>query len=372
MNENKKRFYTAVSILIGTCIGAGVLGIPYVAAQAGFFVALGYIVLIGLTILVVNLYLGEISLRTKGDHQLAGYARKYLGKKGYYLMEFATFFGIYAAIIAYLLGISKSISFLAFGDASYYIFIGIGFGLFMSFLLWRGMKALKRFEKWGVSIVLLLLVLMFIIFFKDINVANFYSYNVANLFLPFGVVLFALMSFHAIPEVEIVLHKDEKLMKKVIVTAMTICMAFYVLFAFIVVGFKGLETPQIATLTLGTIFVLLGILTMFTSYLSLGNALRQNLVFDNRIRKKKAWFVAAIIPIILFVLTQLFDYFSFTKILSLGGALSGGTIGILVLMMVKNAKKKGNRKPEYEMPVNWFVIGILSLIFIAGILVEVF
>jgi len=333
---------------------------------------MGYIVLIGLTILTVNLYLGEISLRTKGNHQLAGYARKYLGKKGFYLMEVATFFGIYAAIVAYLLGISKSISFLAFGDVSYYIFIGVGFGLFMSFLLWRGMKALKRFEKLGVSVVLILIVLMFIIFFKDINVTNFYGYSAANVFLPFGVVLFALMSFHAIPEVEIVLNRNEKLMKKVIVTAMTICMLFYVLFAFIVVGFKGMETPRIATLTLGTIFVLLGILTMFTSYLSLGNALRQNLVFDERMKKKNAWFVAAIVPIVLFVLSQLFDYFSFTKILSLGGTLSGGVIGILVLSMVKNAKKKGNRKPEYEMPVNWWVIIGLSLIFFVGILVELF
>jgi len=370
MDEDKKRFYTAVSILIGTCIGAGVLGIPYVAAQAGFFVAMGYIVLIGLMILVVNLYLGEISLRTKGNHQLPGYARRYLGKKGYYLMEFATFFGIYAAIVAYILGVAKSISFLAFGDVSYYLFIGIGFGLFMSFLIWRGMKSLKRFEKLGVFIILILLLLMLIIFFKGINVANFYTYNSVNVFLPFGVILFALMSFYAVPEVEIVLHKNEKLLKKSIITSVIVCALFYILFASIVVGFKGLETPQIATLTLGTIFVILGILTMFTSYLSLGNALKQNLMFDERMKKNKAWLIAAIIPIVIFVLIQFFDYFSFTKILSIGGAVSGGVIGVLVLFMIKKAKKEGNRKPEYSMPVNWFVILLISLIFVAGVVWE--
>ena len=52
MKQENKRFLVAVSILIGTCIGAGVLGIPYVAAQAGFFVALAYILLIGGIILI--------------------------------------------------------------------------------------------------------------------------------------------------------------------------------------------------------------------------------------------------------------------------------------------------------------------------------
>jgi len=70
------------------------------------------------------------------------------------------------------------------------------------------------------------------------------------------------------------------------------------------------------------------------------------------------------------VLTQFFDYFSFTRILSIGGVVSGGLIGVLVLFMVKKAKKKGNRKPEYSIPVNWWIIGLLSLIFILGILSE--
>ena len=156
MDEEKKRFIVAVSVLIGTCIGAAVLGIPYVASQAGFFVTLAYIFLIGLLILIVNLYLGEVSLRTKGNHQLAGYAKKYLGKKGFYLMQFAFVFGCYSAIIAYILGIGESISFLIFKNTFFGIYIGVLFGLFMSFLLWRAMYSLKKYEKWGIAIILFL------------------------------------------------------------------------------------------------------------------------------------------------------------------------------------------------------------------------
>ena len=62
---------------------------------------------------------------------------------------------------------------------------------------------------------------------------------------------------------------------------------------------------------------------------------------------------------------------TFTKVLAIGGVVSGGMIAVSVLLMVKNAKKKGNRKPEYSIPVNWFIIGLLSLIFIAGIVFEI-
>ena len=85
MNLKTKTFIAGLAILIGTAIGAGILGIPYVVAKSGFLIGLGYIILLGLIILLVNLYLGEIILRTKGKHQLGGYAKKYLGKTGAFL-----------------------------------------------------------------------------------------------------------------------------------------------------------------------------------------------------------------------------------------------------------------------------------------------
>jgi len=371
MQKEKRNFWISVSVLIGTCIGAGVLGIPYVAAQAGFFVALAYILLIGAIILVVNLYLGEISLRTKGDHQLIGYAQRYLGRKGKHFMEFATIFGIYAAIIAYMLGIGESISFLIFGDSSYTTLLGVLFGIGMAGLLWKAMKSLKRFEKIGVAIVLGLLIAIFFMFFNQIEAVNLIYFNIGNVFLPFGVILFALMSFYAIPQIEILLHKNEKLMKKVLILGTLVCVVFYILFALVVVGFKGAETPEIATLALGTVFVFLGMFTMFTSWLALGNALDESFRFDERLKKYKSWIFTALVPILLFLFIRFFEFFSFTKILSIGGVVSGGLLAILIMLMVKKAKKKGNRKPEYSLPVNWFIIGFLILVFVLGIVREI-
>jgi len=312
MNIEKKRFITATSVLVGTCIGAGVLAIPYVAAQTGFFVALAYILLVGALILIINLYLGEISLRTKGKHQLAGYAKKYLGKTGKKIITFVFVFGIYSAIIAYMFGIGESFSFLFFGNSSYSILFAVVAGLIMSWLIWRGLKYLKKFEKIGVGLILFFLVLISVVFFKDINISNLFVFNLGKLFLPLGVILFALMSFQSIPEINLVLKNKEHLMKRVIITGVLISIVFYILFALIVVGVKGSATPEIATLGLGKIFIWLGIFTMFTSYLSTGNALLENFQFDGKFKKKQAWFLTSIIPILIFLSIRMFKFFSFT------------------------------------------------------------
>ena len=371
MNTKNKTFLAGISILIGTAIGAGVLGIPYVVAKSGFLIGVIHILLIGAIILLTNLYLGEIVLRTKGKHQLGGYAKKYLGKTGSFFMSFAIFFSVYSAILAYLVGISESFSFLFFSNFNYSILIGILFGVFMSYLLWRGLKALKTFEKFGVSAIFLLFILIIIFFLKKISFANLTAINTNFLFLPFGVVLFALLSFFALPEINFVLKKDKILMKKILVFGTLITILFYVLFAFVVVGFNGVETPEIATVALGPIFIMLGIFTMFTSYLALGNALRDHLIYDFKFKRISSWILSSLIPIFLFLLVKISKYFTFTKILSIGGAVSGGIIAILIFLMSKKAKEKKERKPEYSIYINWFIIILLSLIFAAGIVREI-
>jgi len=372
MKRGLKKYLTASSVLIGSCIGAGVLGIPYVAAQAGVFVAIAYIILIGALIFTVNSFLGEVVLRTRGDHQLIGYVERYLGRKARHVMEFAFVFGAYAGIIAYMLGMGKSISFLVFGNLNHTILFGALVGVVMSYLLYGGLNSLKKFEKIGVAIILGLLMVIVGIFMPKVVLANILGFNSTHILLPFGVVLFALMSFHTIPEIKIILKKNEHQFKKVLRTGTLVSVIFYSLFTFVVVGVKGSSTPDVATLALGTVFVFLGMFTMFTSYLASGNALRESFQFDERYSRKKSWMLATWIPIGLFVLTQLTNIFSFTTILSLGGVVSGGITAILALLMVKKAKVHGNRKPEYEMRATWIGLGILILIFAAGVVKELF
>ena len=118
----KSKLFPAVAVFVGTTIGAGFLGIPYVFAKSGFLIGLIHLIAITLFMVLIELYTGEIILRTNGNHQLAGYAKKYLGKTGGTLMFFAMIFGIYSALIAYLIGEGKSLSYVFLGDIKYYFY----------------------------------------------------------------------------------------------------------------------------------------------------------------------------------------------------------------------------------------------------------
>jgi len=151
-----RHFYEAVATLIGTVIGAGIFAIPYVVAKSGFLIGAFYIVFIGLSILMINLYIGEIALRTKENHQLTGYAEKYLGKWGKRIMTFSMIFGIYGALTAYLIGEGNVLSAIFGGPPLVYSLL---FFVVVSAIIYVGLKLIKRFE------VLLSLIFLFILLF---------------------------------------------------------------------------------------------------------------------------------------------------------------------------------------------------------------
>ena len=96
-------------------------------------------------------------------------------------------------------------------------------------------------------------------------------------------------------------------------------------------------------------------------------------IFNYDLKKKELIFVfVSLVPLLLYFAITFFDLSDFIKILGIGGVVSGGITGILILLMNLKAKKKGNRKPEFSVPINWIIIGILSLIFFAGIIFELF
>lgn len=85
----KSKFIPALATMVGTIIGAGFLGIPYVTGKSGFIPGAIWLIVLSLFMLLVNLYLGEVILRTKTTHQLTGYAKIYAGKFGKGLMFFS-------------------------------------------------------------------------------------------------------------------------------------------------------------------------------------------------------------------------------------------------------------------------------------------
>ncbi|MBU1198820.1 MAG: GerAB/ArcD/ProY family transporter [Nanoarchaeota archaeon] len=368
---SKKRLFIAVSTMVGCVIGAGILGIPYVIAKAGFLTGLINIVGIGLIIMLLHLYLGEVILRTKGKHQLTGYAEKYTGKIGKYFMFISMILLIYGALIAYTLGGGEALASILGWDVLLcsIIFFGI-----LSWLIYIGLNAIEKSEAFVMPVIIIIVLLIFFLALPRINLINLSGLSFSKLLLPYGVVLFSFLGSAAIPEMKEELEKNKKQLKKAIIIGCTIPIIIYILFAFGIVGVLGSETHEIGALGLASILgekmvfigAIFALLTLATSFLALGLALKELFWYDYKLRKNTSWLLACFVPFILFLLIKVFHIASFVTILNITGIVSGTIIGILTVFMVFNAKKKGNRKPEYTIYINKFIGVLLILFYLIG------
>ncbi len=383
------------------------LGIPFVISQVGFIYGSFLIIVLGLAFLMLNLFLGEIVLRTKKPHQLTGYAEKYLGKTGKRFMMFSLLINVYGALIAYLIGEGATLhSIFGWGEPLYYTLI---FFVLTFIIIYKGIKATGTMELILISLLFVVVGVIGLLSYDKIQLVNLLGIdttifmsmtkslfgsgftafftslkeilfsNLGIFIAPYGVILFALMGSPAIPEIRQIFDKDKRKMKKAIIFGSLIPILLYIIFTFIVVGsigyqnFSILEANQrIATVALsiytnpvlGLFANLLAVLAMFTSFLTLGLALVDMYHLDYNLKRTYALALVFFVPLVV----VLFDITSFIAVLGLTGAFAGGLDAILVILMYWKVKKLGERKPEYQMGKHKVLGIVLIILFALGIL----
>ena len=356
----KSNYFEAIAILIGTVVGAGILGIPYVIAKAGFLTGIVTIILVGLAIMIINYFYGEITLKIKGKHQLTGYANILLGKWAKRIATFSLIFGIYGAMIAYLIGEGQALSSIFQGNPLIYSLI---FFVFMSTIVFIGIKAVGHSELLLVTIVLLIIFLISLFSLTNIKLDNLLFFNPYYLAIPYGVILFAFLGASAIPEMRIELSRQKNKLLKAITIGSLVPIVVYIIFSSVVVGVCGGATTEIATACLGDsigykmiIFGnLFAVFAMATSSIALALALKQMYWFDYKLNKHLAWGLTVFIPLIVFLLGMQ----SFIKTIAITGSVAGGVDGILITLMYWKINKSKKS----------LILGtILVLMFTAGLI----
>jgi len=381
----KKVVFEAIATLVGTIIGAGVLAIPYAFMKAGFLTGILNLVILSAAVVFLYLYMGEIVLRTNGKMQLTGYAQKYLGKNGGRLMAFTMILGIYGALVAYIIGVGRSLNslfnFPAFDKFGIFIppelLASLVFFIFGIIIVYFGLNIIKKSELVMSTVVIAIILIISIISFLGINFSNLASFDVYSIFLPYGVVLFALAGAVAIPEMEEELVKHRDKLKKAIIIGTLIPIIFYFIFALVVIGNCGINTGEIATTCLidkyGIMMVILGnlfpIFAMSTSFLTLGLGLKQMFNYDYKFNHFISWFFTSLIPLILFFWIFFFVKSEiFYKTISLTGGIAMTLEGILIVLMFQRAKKKGDRKPEFQIKSSNLISTTLIILFLIGMI----
>lgn len=370
-----RKFIQAVAVLVGTMVGAGIYGIPYVFSRAGFFI--GMLWLVGLTAVLTlfNLLFGELTLSTAGHHQIPGYAKIWLGSWGRRLTTLVNVVSIYGALLAYLIILGEFANnilsqYIAVNPEVYAVILGIGWSL-----LWLArVRTMAAVESWLIVIYTGVIAFIAVVGVPHITLANLATGDAAFWFLPYGVVLFALSGMSAVPIQRTLLAGRERLMRPAIVWAMGLTAVLYSVFAFVVVGISGGATSpeSLSGLygLLGTPVIVvgsaLGLLTVSTSFIALGTALWENFTLDYRIRPLTAWFLTLVPPLVLFW-SGMRD---FIDVIGLVGAIAGGLLGIVVLGSYLRSRRFRLRAPEYKVRIPSLAVWLLMVAFIAGMIYE--
>jgi amino acid transporter len=187
----------------------------------------------------------------------------------------------------------------------------------------------------------------------------------------YGVMLFAFMGIFVVPEMKRELKKHFKDLKKAIITAILICTIIYVLFASTTLV-TGQETTQVATVGLSQalgkpvqiVANLFAALAMMTALIAVGFVGKELFMYDYKIKRVIAWAIMVSIPLLI----SLIKGSTFINIIALTGTISGTATLILVMLIFHRAKEKGNRLPEYKIPVPKIITyTLIALLIIAAI-----
>ncbi|TSD03954.1 MAG: hypothetical protein Greene071421_499 [Parcubacteria group bacterium Greene0714_21] len=369
-------FILAVSTMVGTIVGAGIFGIPYVVTISGIAPAVFSFLLLLLVVTLLHLFFGEVCLRTSGKHRLVGYAEIYLGKWGRFFASITLFFVLVGTLLAYLIlvGHFGEIILQDFPRISG-LFVSVAFSIIALVLVFVGRQLIAKIEFFtNIAFVgaIAALVIFALPHLGNVNIPFIGLTGSANLFLPFGVLLFALVGFEAIPEVMSFLRdrKANTKLDNVIVASTLVSGFFLLLFTVIVLLVSGSSSSQdafsglVPFLGKGIVWfgATIGIVVIADSFLVIGNYLKNSLRHDFKVPTVPAAILAVGAPLALFLL----GIREFIQVISVVGGLIGALEGILIILLFQKAKVKGDRTPEYSIKVPSFVLLFIALLLVGG------
>ena len=342
----KITFMEGVAILVGTQIGAGVLGLPYAASRVGFFLAtailFGITLLMLFTALIVLKYSAEM-----GGIQMSNLAQKIFGRLGGWVMYISIFIMSFGALLAYVAGMGNVFSSLFGINETISAFL---FWLFASIIIYLGLEASGKTELILSFFMLFLFTAVIFMLLPNAKVENGLYTNFGGVLSMIGVAIFSLGCHTVIPDVYNGLGDYNKAKKAVILSFIIPAIIYAVFMSSFLFSF-GKDTPQIATQALQSIYGKTGnivgniipMVAITTSYIGVALAQQSNTKYFFNIKKTYAWLITAIPPIIIYLL----GVKNFATILAFAGD-TGDMVAFIILpiaILVANKWKKYRSQP---------------------------
>ena len=359
LKVTKLTMYEAMAIIVGANIGSGILGLAYSTRLAGWPILLLWLIVAGVFTTFSMLYVAESALRTKKPLQLPGLAEKYVGKAGSVLVFISVCANSIGCMIAYTSG-SGNILCTLLGLPNW-----AGSLLFTVpcvLVVWFGLKATGLWEKFmSTGMVVLLAVIIIASFLSgkaDVSRAMYANWKYAVPLLSSAI--FCYIAQYAVPELARGMRHTPKKLPIAIILGMFITGVLLAVVPLAVLSLTGADkVTQVATLAwgeaLGTWALytanIFALCAMMTSYWAVGGSMLTNIVdmFKLKDEKETRTRLIAIACTVLppFILAYA-GLVSFVDAIGWAGTFGGVIMSIVPVLMVNNARKKGDIEPEWK------------------------
>lgn len=376
LKVTKLTLYEAVAIIVGANVGSGILGLAYSSRLAGWPILVLWLAVAGLFTTFSMLYVAESALRTKKPLQLPGLAEKYVGKVGSVLIFISVCANSIGCMVAYTTG-SGNILCTLLGLPNW-----AGSLLFTVpcvLVVWFGLKATGLWEKFmSTGMVVLLGIIVIASFLSgkaDVSRAVYANWTYAVPLLSSAI--FCYIAQYAVPELARGMRHTPKKLPVAIILGMFITGVLLAVVPLAVLSLTGAEeVTQVATLAwgqaLGTWALytanIFALCAMMTSYWAVGGSMLTNIVdmFKLKDEKDTKTRLIAIACTVLppFILAYA-GLVSFVDAIGWAGTYGGVIMSIVPVLMLNNARKKGDIEPEWK--CGWYahpaVQGMIIVIF---------
>lgn len=376
LKVTKLTLYEAVAIIVGANVGSGILGLAYSSRLAGWPILVLWLAVAGLFTTFSMLYVAESALRTKKPLQLPGLAEKYVGKVGSVLIFISVCANSIGCMVAYTTG-SGNILCTLLGLPNW-----AGSLLFTVpcvLVVWFGLKATGLWEKFmSTGMVVLLGIIVIASFLSgkaDVSRAVYANWTYAVPLLSSAI--FCYIAQYAVPELARGMRHTPKKLPVAIILGMFITGVLLAVVPLAVLSLTGAEeVTQVATLAwgqaLGTWALytanIFALCAMMTSYWAVGGSMLTNIVDMFKLKDEKdtktrlITIACTVLPPFILAYAGLV---SFGDAIGWAGTFGGVIMSIVPVLMLNNARKKGDIEPEWK--CGWYahpaVQGMIIVIF---------
>lgn len=366
----------AIATLFGAITGAGFFAVPFVAAHAGAITFLIYLPVLVAIQTLLHLLFARLVLSTKSAHRLPGYVGIYVGQKYKSVVSFFSLFSGFGTLLAYvILGGTFLYSLLAPHFGGSLIMYSLAIFTLEGLIVLAGIKLIAGVELVLTAFLVVVVGMITVKSFFHLDLHNYFTFDWHQILLPYGPIFFAVAGDAAIPEVCRILSREKEKIRSAIIWGTILPAVVLAVFVLTVVGVTGPNTTvdtlsglrQVVGNGVITMALIFGAIAIFTSCLVMMQSVREIFWWDFKINKYIAWFFTFSLPVVLFLL----NFTNITAVISVTGAVMGGILGVVTVLIVpimeKNPQQKSILKTSIAHP--WDIV--LCFLFVFGLISEV-